>query len=183
MSSADIKILDDFLSEEDCNYLISTYKDKVFRSRVVGEKPEHSSRTSSSFYIPNTDEVSQKIKIKVANLLQIPAENIETLQFLRYQKGEKYAYHYDLLSGDNIQNQRVFTVLLYLNTLTPQDGGATSFFHYKKKVVPVKGTGVLFRNLNEDGTENKDSLHAGEEILSDDVIKYAINIWTRQKRF
>jgi prolyl 4-hydroxylase len=115
--------------------------------------------------------------------LEIPRENIETLQFLRYQKGEKYAYHHDFLSGDNVQNQRVFTVLIYLNTLSPHDGGATSFFHYKKKVIPAKGMAVLFRNLNEDGTKNTNSLHSGEEILSDNTVKYAINVWTRQKRF
>ena len=28
-----------------------------------------------------------------------------------------------------------------------------------------------------------DSLHAGEEILKDDVVKYALNIWTRQYKY
>jgi prolyl 4-hydroxylase len=182
MSADEIMILDNFLATDECDYLISTYDSKVFKSKVVGNEV-HPSRTSSSFHIPNTDEVSKKIKTKAAELLKIPVENIETLQFLRYLKGEKYLYHYDLLPGDNVVNQRVYTIILYLNTLTPQDGGATSFFHYKRKIIPIKGMAVLFRNLNEDGTRNTSSLHSGEEILTDGTIKYAINLWTRQNKF
>jgi prolyl 4-hydroxylase len=72
---------------------------------------------------------------------------------------------------------------VYLNTLDIADGGATSFFHYKKKVTPKKGQAVWFKNMNDDGTLNTLSLHSGEEILTDGVIKYALNIWTRQTKF
>jgi prolyl 4-hydroxylase len=183
MSSNDnpIKLLDAFITDEECNQLIDTYKDKVQQSLVVGNLP-HPSRTSSSYFLPQTDPVISQLRIKVAKLLDIPIENIEPIQFLRYRKGELYKYHHDFLKGDTITNQRVHTVLVYLNTLQPEDGGATSFFHYKQKISPKKGMGVCFRNMDEGGKVIEESLHAGEEILTD-TIKYALNIWTRKHKY
>jgi prolyl 4-hydroxylase len=173
---------DDFLTKDECDYLIQSFNDKVSKSTVVGGQV-HSSRTSSTFYIPGTDPTIKSIRAKTAKLLNIPEENIEPIQFLRYLKGERYLYHHDYLAGNNIPNQRVHTLIVYLNTLAPEDGGATSFFHYKTKVVPKMGTAVWFKNMNDDGTLNTNSLHAGEEILKDNVIKYALNIWTRQSKY
>jgi prolyl 4-hydroxylase len=168
-----------FISDQDCDYLIQTYSDKVFKSVVVGGQV-HQSRTSSTYYIPHNDPVISKIRVAVSEYLKIPESHIEGIQFLRYMKGERYLYHYDYLTDLACANQRVHTIIAYLNSLDVQDGGATSFFHYGLKVQPVKGMGVWFKNMNDDGSLNRDSLHAGEEILTDGVVKYALNIWTRQ---
>lgn len=176
-----IKVFDTFLSDQECDHLINTYKDKVKPSIVVGGKI-HESRTSSSYFLPQHDPVILRLRTKVAKLLNIPAENIEPIQFLRYRKGERYTYHHDYLEGDTIPNQRVHTLLVYLNTLQPEDGGATSFFHYKQKISPKKATAIWFRNMNEDGKVIDESLHAGEEILTD-TVKYALNIWTREHKY
>jgi prolyl 4-hydroxylase len=176
-----VTIWDTFISHEECQYLINTYDKCVVPSVVVGQQV-HPSRTSSTYYLPNTDPIVKKIKEKVAEKLKVEEFMIEPIQFLRYTKGQRYLYHYDYLPGD-VPNQRVHTVLVYLNTLIPEQGGATSFFHYKQKVYPKEGQAVWFRNMNEDGTLNKDSLHAGEEIVNETAIKYALNIWTRQSRY
>jgi prolyl 4-hydroxylase len=176
----DIVIIEDFLSPDDCQTLIDTYDSKVFKSVVVGGGV-HESRTSSTFYMPREDLIVKKLLEKTSQILNIPERNIEGLQFLRYLHGEQYKYHDDFLPGNNITNQRVYTVLVYLNTLKPEDGGATSFYYYKKKVVPKTGTAVLFKNMKDDGTGcNTQAMHAGETILTEGVVKYAINIWTRQ---
>ncbi len=181
--SEPIKILNNFLSPEHCQELITHYYDKVSRSVVIDTTISYtdSSRTSSSYFIPDTDEIIIELKKKTADFLKIPVENIEGIQFLRYKKGEKYNYHYDFFP-ENITNQRVHTILVYLNTLEESDGGATSFFHYKQKFIPKEGQGIWFKNINEDGTVNRESLHSGEEIKTD-VIKYALNIWTRQHKY
>jgi prolyl 4-hydroxylase len=175
----DVVIFQNFISESDCDYLIEKYKDKVSKSIVVGGGI-HSSRNSSTFYLPNEDPIIKTIRYKIHKLFDVPEDHIEPLQFLCYKKGERYLYHYDLLPGDNVPNQRVHTVLVYLNTLNVNDGGATSFFYLKQKVTPEKGKGIWFKNLNDDGSHNRLSLHSGEEILKDDVVKYALNIWIRQ---
>jgi prolyl 4-hydroxylase len=176
-------LIDNFISDEDCDYLINTFDDKVFPSKVVGTEEKHASRNSSSFYMPRTDEIVKKLLLKSSTYLNVPVENFETPQFLRYMKGERYLYHHDFFKGEDVKNQRVHTILVYLNSLNEDEGGATSFYHYKQKVQPKKGLGVWFRNMNEDGTLNYNSLHAGEEILKDDSVKYAINIWSRQHKW
>jgi prolyl 4-hydroxylase len=179
-------IIEDFIPSDDCDYLINTYKDKLERSYIVnnatGKLEYESTRTSSSYYIPNSDSVVKSIKKKVSEFLSIPEENIEGLQLLRYLKGERFLYHHDYFKTPGITNQRVHTVLLYLNTLEESEGGATSFYHHKMKVYPKKGRAVWFRNMDENGNLLDTSLHAGEEILTGSE-KYAINVWTRQHKF
>ena len=178
-----VKIIENFLSSENCNYLIQTYKDKVIRSTVIDENKIQpaskidAARTSSTFYIPNTDKVIVEIRNKVSKMLMVDTRNIEGVQFLRYLKGERYLYHHDYLK--DVSNQRTDTILVYLNDLVEADGGATSFFHYKMKVCPKQGRAAWFKNY-ENGKLIEESLHSGEEILSD-IRKYALNIWIREK--
>jgi DNA-binding GntR family transcriptional regulator len=68
------------------------------------------SRTSSSYYIPNTDPAIPELKQKVAAFLNIDVKQIEPIQFLRYLHGEKYNYHHDYLP-ESLQTN-VFTQLL-----------------------------------------------------------------------
>jgi prolyl 4-hydroxylase len=185
MSDSPVKILDNFLSHEQCQELINCYKDKVARSTIVdsstqAHKPD-SSRTSSTYYIPDSDQIIRGLKEKVADFLKININQIEGIQFLRYLYGEKYSYHHDYLPG-NPSNQRVHTIIVYLNDLLDGAGGETSFFHYKLKVKPKEGTGVWFRNMDNNGNLVKESLHSGEPILQKNAIKYALNIWTRQNK-
>ena len=127
-----VQVMDDFLSEEQCRHIIDTYKIHLIPSRVVQDgirAEEHPSRTSSTFYLPSTDPVIAAIREKVAEFLNISIVQIESLQLLRYRKGERYLYHHDYLAG-NPANQRVHTIITYLNDMTEEDGGATRFFHY-----------------------------------------------------
>ena len=181
-----VKIIENFLSSDDCKYLIKTYDEKVFKSRVVintsdgkSNPDTHSSRTSSTFFIPNSDKVISELRQKVAEFLKVDSKNIEGIQFLKYMKGERYLWHHDFLKGDNVTNQRTDTFIVYLNSLDITDGGATAFFHYKLKVCPKEGRAVWFKNCDENGQLINESLHAGEEILTD-ATKYALNIWIRQ---
>lgn len=176
-------IIDNFISKDVCEYLIETYKDNLQKSRTVnhtnGLSEIHASRTSSTFFLPDKDPIVSSIKQKVTEYLNVPYNHIEGLQLLRYQKGEKYSYHHDYFKGENIKNQRVHTIIVYLNDLDISDGGATSFFHHSLKVQPKQGNAVHFRNMDDSNNLIDTSLHSGEEILTT-AIKYAINIWTRQ---
>jgi prolyl 4-hydroxylase len=177
-----LQLLPQFLTQDLCKTLIDSYKDRVASSTVIlsnSTLAKDSSRTSSTYYIPNTDPHIPELRQKVADFLQIPTTHIEGIQFLRYLHGEQYKYHHDFLPG-NPPNQRVHTILVYLNTLAPEEGGATSFFHYNTKVQPEEGLAVWFRNTDEQGALITQSLHAGEPILKPGAVKYALNIWTKQ---
>jgi prolyl 4-hydroxylase len=180
-----VKQLENFLSPEDCAYLIETYDSKVVSSRVVTVNQDgsqtietHASRTSSTCFLPNGDKVIAPLRTKVGDFLKVNTNTIEAIQFLKYKKGERYVWHHDYLRG--AANQRTDTILVYLNDLAETDGGATAFFHHKLKVYPKRGNAIWFKNCDAEGNLLDESLHAGEEILTD-ATKYALNIWVRQK--
>ncbi len=179
-----VTFMKDFLSPEKCNKLIELYKDKVISSTVVDNNTNmhvlDKSRTSSTYFISENDSIIIEIKEKVSELLNIKKEQIEGIQFLRYLYGEQYHYHHDYIPG-NPSNHREYTIILYLNDLNDEDGGKTSFYYYNIKVKPTMGMAILFRNITEDGKLITESLHSGESILKDRIIKYALNIWTKQK--
>jgi hypothetical protein len=120
-----------------------------------------------------------ELRQKAAAMAGVPENNVEGLQLVRYAKGEQYKFHYDYFDAIR-DNQRVHTFLVYLNDLELEDGGSTIFKLYKLKVYPRTGRCVWFRNMI-DGKVNEMSLHSGEEVLSDEKIKYAVNIWIREK--
>ena len=177
-----VKILETFLEPEKCQYIIDTYKDRVKRSTVVSPKGdvEDSARTSHTFFLPDDDKVIAELREKAATLAGVSADHVEGLQLVRYSKGEQYKFHYDYFDAIR-DNQRVHTFLVYLNDLAMEDGGATIFKGYNVKVYPRQGRAIWFRNMTESGQLNEKSLHAGEEVQTD-TIKYAVNIWVRQKK-
>ena len=178
---APARIMENFLESEKCQYLIDTYDKHCKRSTVVdaqGKDIVDPSRTSSTYFLPDSDPVVVEMKRRSAELTGSPYENIEGLQIVRYMKGEQYKFHYDYFDAIR-HNQRVHTVLIYLNDLEMEDGGSTVFKKYRVKVYPRCGRAVWFRNM-VDGKVNDMSLHAGEELTGDKV-KYAINVWIREK--
>jgi prolyl 4-hydroxylase len=176
-----VKIMEGFLEPEKCAYLIEKYQGRCARSTVTSAKGDviDPARTSSTYFLPDTDPVVIHLRQKVVSMTGISPQQVEGLQLVRYAKGEQYKFHYDYF--DEIRhNQRVHTFLVYLNDLDMEDGGCTLFKLAKIKVYPKQGRAVWFRNTFDDGSYNTNSLHAGEEVHGD-KIKYAINIWTRQK--
>lgn len=180
-STEPIKIIEEFLEPEKCQYLIDTYKDRVKRSTVVSPKGdvEDKARTSHTFFLPDDDSVTMELRVKAAKYTGVSPDHIEGLQLVRYSKGEQYKFHYDYFDAIR-DNQREHTFLVYLNDLNMEDGGATVFKGYNVKVYPKRGRVIWFRDMTEDGKLNELSLHSGEEVHTD-TIKYAVNIWIRQK--
>jgi prolyl 4-hydroxylase len=177
-----LRILEGFLDPDACQHIITSYEDRCKRSTVVvnNEDIVDPARTSSTYFLPDNDPVVIRLKEKTAMIAGIAVDQIEGLQLVRYAKGEQYKFHYDYYDEIS-ENQRVHTILVYLNDVPEDAGGATIFKHLDRKVQPHQGRAVWFRNMNADGTMNTNSLHAGEEIRGD-AVKYAVNIWTRQRK-
>jgi prolyl 4-hydroxylase len=96
----------------------------------------------------------------------------ESLQVLRYERGQEYAPHHDwvLPSPSNpYQPTRFATLLLYLNDNFV--GGQTTFpravnVHYRQGITvqPEKGMAVLFYNVLPDGNVDDWSIHGSEKV-------------------
>ena len=185
-----INIYDNIINSDECNKLLKISNGKFIQSTLYDSKSNKSStsgfidtksRSSTNFYfMRGENNLIRKIENKISNLLNINLDQIEPLQIAKYDKGQEYKYHYDYF--DDTDNQRQYSIVIYLNDLDEVDGGATHFPLYKCKFYPYKGRAVQWSNINSDKSLNKLSLHAGQPILTDKT-KYILTIWTREKSY
>jgi prolyl 4-hydroxylase len=188
-----IYIIEDFLSEEECNHIINISK-KHFKKAIVsgagsGKNIESSNRTNNTTWLEHyTDDVTKKICANVSSLVDIPLYNAEKMQVLEYFTGTKFDQHCDSYPKNGTQKskyclsqggQRVVTCLMYLNNV--KEGGETEFTKIKKKIIPKLGKIVIFYNCdlkNYDVIEN--SQHKANKVIKG--VKYAVNLWFREER-
>ena len=187
----DIEIIDNFLTDEECDYIIEISREKLKRSSVVGnEKNEISKvRTSTNTFINQKyDPKLKNIAKKVSKFNGFPIKNQESIQVLNYKIGQKYDKHYDACYQDtpNCKKDRKRggfrhnTILVYLSNV--EEGGETTFPKINKSVKPVKGRAVFFKNLTSDNKSHHiKSLHQAKPVISGE--KWAMNIWTRLETF
>ncbi|KAK3247778.1 hypothetical protein CYMTET_42735 [Cymbomonas tetramitiformis] len=127
-----------FLSDEECDHIISLSEKRVQRSSVVdsvtGKVKEDPIRTSHQTFLRRAqDPIMAGLEERLGRFSGIPAENGEDMQVLRYQHGQKYDAHHDVgelntKSGQelaSIGGYRMATALLYLTTV--EEGGETVF--------------------------------------------------------
>jgi prolyl 4-hydroxylase len=167
---------DDFLSSEECDALLASAQKKGFaksKVRIGNQDLNSKSRTSETCFIdtPLLDE-------KICNLVQLPKNNCEQMQVVKYMPNQFYKPHYDATHNDTKGGLRYCTFLIYLND--DFDGGVTYFPKLNIKVTPKKGKAVLFYNTLPfpfRGSINYWSLHEGQPPKNG--IKYICNKWIR----
>ncbi|KAL9277887.1 hypothetical protein ACSQ67_024899 [Phaseolus vulgaris] len=126
-------VYEGFLTDLECDHLISIAKSELKRSAVAdnlsGDSTLSDVRTSSGMFISkNKDPIISGIEDKISSWTFLPKENGEDIQVLRYEHGQKYDPHYDYFT-DKINivrgGHRIATVLMYLTNVTK--GGETVF--------------------------------------------------------
>ncbi|KAI3797315.1 hypothetical protein L1987_32571 [Smallanthus sonchifolius] len=179
-----------FLSKEECEYLINLAKPHMAKSTVVDSKTGQSKdsrvRTSSGTFLRRgRDKIIRNIEKRIADFTFIPVEHGEGLQVLHYEEGQKYEPHFDyFLDEFNTKNggQRIATVLMYLSDV--EEGGETVFpaslgnfssnpewnnlSECAKKglhVKPKMGDALLFWSMRPDATLDPTSLHGGCPVI------------------
>jgi len=175
--------IDNFLTEEECNLIISKARDKMERAQVgtgPGAKVSYI-RTGSSYFLKYLDDpdIFQIFK-KISLVLYKPGRNFDPFfQVIHYGPGEEYNSHVDPSPERNkIEGirHRKLTCLFYLNDV--DGGGETEFPKLNLKVSPKRGRMVYFENY-KDGKINYDSLHRSIPIKSGE--KWAFNLWYHEK--
>ncbi|XP_020113381.1 probable prolyl 4-hydroxylase 3 [Ananas comosus] len=183
-------IYHNFLSKEECEYLIELATPHMVKSTVVdsttGKSKDSRVRTSSGmFLLRGRDRIIRAIEKRIADYTFIPAEHGEGLQVLHYEVGQKYEPHFDyFLDEFNTKNggQRMATLLMYLSDV--EEGGETIFPDAKgnssslpwydelsecgKRGVAVKpkmGDALLFWSMKPDASLDPLSLHGGCPVI------------------
>ncbi|KAG1361241.1 Prolyl 4-hydroxylase 5 [Cocos nucifera] len=126
-------IYHNFLSKEECEFLIELAKPHLVKSTVVdsttGKSIDSRVRTSSGmFFKRGQNKIIQDIEKRIADYTFIPVEHGEGLQVLHYEVGQKYEPHFDyFLDEFNIKNggQREHILHSFLVMLSCLDAALT----------------------------------------------------------
>lgn len=194
-----------FLTEEECNHLVSLAKTELKRSSVAdnvsGKSKTSEVRTSSGMFISKgKDPIVAGIEEKIAMWTFLPKDNGEDIQVLRYEHGQKYDPHYDYFADKvNIARggHRIATVLMYLSDVAK--GGETVFPNAEKSprhkqdddlsdcakegiaVKPRKGDALLFFSLHPSAIPDTLSLHGGCPVIEGE--KWSATKWIHVDSF
>ncbi|GLT59558.1 hypothetical protein SLA2020_323700 [Shorea laevis] len=195
-----IIILHNFLSVQECDYLTATARPRLQISTVVDTKTgkgiKSDVRTSSGMFLNPSEKkypMVQAIEKRISVYSQIPVENGELIQVLRYEQNQFYKPHHDYFSDTfNLKRggQRIATMLMYLSdgveggeTYFPMAGSGECSCGGKTMkgmcVKPIKGDAVLFWSMGLDGQSDPNSIHGGCEVLSGE--KWSATKWMRQR--
>jgi prolyl 4-hydroxylase len=173
------------VSQAECQFLVECAR-PAFRPALVGHASDtrghlqqQQVRTCETAGFPWVAEnpVIHAINRRLATASGTQPEAGEPLQILRYFPGQEFKPHRDCTS--DVANQRIFTVLVYLND--GYTGGETLFCKSGLKVRGEPGDALVFRNADEEGRPDPDSLHAGLSVTSG--VKLIASRWIRRKRF
>ncbi len=186
-----IYLIKSFLSDKECEHIKRKAKPSLKRSKVVahdGSKVVSESRTSDGMWFPASpkDKLLRKIEKRIEELTEIPRENGEAFQVLRYQVGGEFKPHHDYFASNKAWDrqtgrggQRIATLIIYLHD-TPE-GGATIFPRAEIEVQPIKGQALLFYDCLPNGVEDPLSFHGGAPVLAGE--KWIMTKWLHERDF
>lgn len=186
-----VKEIPNFLTHEECDKLVHIASNQLTPSKVYTEKSDdvlQNHRTSEQCWLSDTDDdIVNKISTLTSNISNKPTENQELLQIVKYPVGGFFNPHYDTCMGDpkmcermdGTAGPRYATLLVYLND--DFTGGETVFPNINKTVKPEKGKAVFFYTTDKNGNLLKESLHAGNPVISGN--KWICNKWTRINKY
>ena len=184
-----IKTVDNFLSQEECNEIISLIEQNNQRSSIAGEEKNTriitKSRTSNTSFLSNKNTIVNAIKQKISKILNIDTKQIESLQGIKYISGQYFLPHRDGYEGIRKENltkesgNRIWSLLIYLNE--DYEGGETGFPLLNLDIKPKKGMALMWHNLRENGDLLDESLHEGKLVVSG--TKYIITTCIREREF
>lgn len=176
-----IVILDNVLSDEECNELIKMSKDKMERSKIGVIREVNQIRTSEGmFFQENENDTIIKIEKRISSIMNIPVEHGDGIQILKYTPGQEYKAHFDFFSSTNRAsiNNRISTIVIYLNDV--EHGGETFFPKLNFSVSPKKGMAVYFEYFYNDKELNEQTLHGGAPVIAGE--KWVATQWMRRQR-
>ncbi|HEX8643045.1 MAG TPA: 2OG-Fe(II) oxygenase [Allosphingosinicella sp.] len=185
VKQADLYVVRDFLSHDECAALIAQIEANRFPSGVLSDDPDPSYRTSDSANFDRYDPLVAGIEAKISQLMGIQPELGETVQGQRYDVGQQFKPHHDFFyTNQNYYKkeaetggQRTWTAMIFLNE--PEAGGQTAFPELDLKVTPRTGNLLAWNNMDLLGQPNHFTLHQGMPVIAG--LKYIITKWYRER--
>ncbi len=168
-------------STAECTYLIEQAATRFQPARIFHEGQQRFQpdpvRNSDNAGFPFIFEspLIHMLNRRIAQVSGTDVAQAETLQLLRYSTGQEYRLHLDAVPG--LANQRIMTVLVYLND--DYDGGATSFPDLGIDHRGGIGDALIFANTLPDGRPDPATRHMGSPVTRG--TKFVASRWIRQR--
>lgn len=188
-------IINEFITEDQCNQLIAMAKPQVTRSTSYhvtdGSEYVDDYRTSEHTFLPQrSSPLVTTIEEMVARQTRIPLDNQEGIQIAHYVPGTFFKPHWDYFDHRyagakptlDRGGQRVATFMIYLNTIPEGYGGETYFTLAGMSVKPDIGKACLWYNLYPDLTLDYSTKHEGRTTVAP-YEKWIATIWIRERTF
>ena len=188
------EVIDNFLTETECNEIIELSKPRLNKSTVgFDTNGNYRSRQTmdADLGLEETNGLS-KITTLAEKLTGYPRSNFEPFNIVNYQQNNFFKYHTDscnpfndekykdCLDQTHTSGGRHYTILVYLNS--NYVGGETHFPEIKTTIKRPTGSIMLFENYQQNTIEsNKQAIHAGTPVIGGE--KWILNLWIRDKIF
>lgn len=181
-TSPSIRLFEKAFSVEECDYLVMKAAPDLKQSMVVGPSgrsiPDPVRRSHGmQFDASKEDLVVRSLNERIARLTGTRVEAAEYLHVLRYGVGDEFRPHIDAIPG--LDNQREFTVLVYLNQ--QYEGGETRFPELDITVKGRRGDCLVFRNVTDDGKPDPRTIHAGLPVRKG--VKWLASRWIHEQDY
>ena len=166
--SPDVVVFRRLFTAEECAFLIESaaplIQPALVTDRSTGVASQMPDRTAGTagFSLMSENPAVHALNRRLAAASGTTAQQGEPLQVLRYDPGQEYRPHFDILPPGS--NQRCLTFLVYLNA--GFEGGETAFLKTDLKFKGGIGDGILFRNAFPNGDPDPAAFHAGLPVLS-----------------
>tara|TARA_B110000285_G_scaffold23237_1_gene22381 strand:- start:629 stop:1360 length:732 start_codon:yes stop_codon:yes gene_type:complete len=178
-----IYIIENFLSDAECNKLIKSADGKMESSPLTrpmeGDKYY---RTSETGYFDGTG-IQDGIDARIYDLVDRPAWSAEKTQLQHYALGKEFKEHNDAFDKDHDKEfwekgQRTWTCMIYLNDVV--QGGTTNFPAINESLTPKKGRAVVWSSLKSDGSVDQNTSHQGTPVEKGE--KWITTTWFRDSK-
>ncbi|KAI3987699.1 hypothetical protein MKX01_028433, partial [Papaver californicum] len=182
-----IIVLHNFLSSKECDHLITFSRRRFQLSKGI----ESDARTSFGMFLSKGESknpVVQAIEKRISVFSQVPVENGEPIQVLRYEKNQYFRLHRDYFSdtwrsansnvylSDNVEGGET-----YLPKARTGKCSCAGKMLKGSFVKPIKEDAVLFWSMGLDGKEDPNSVHTGCKVLSGE--KWSATKLMRQNKY
>ena len=156
--------IDNFFTNEECLSYITRSQELGFEiNSQTFSVNAASKRTSTTWFLKYSDV--PELTSRAMKLLNLPIQNFEEPQVVRYEFGQQFTWHYDYIPKVQLDTSgnRLVTLLVYLNNVT--NGGSTCFKDLNIQVKPIQGKALVFFPCYRDGTNDERTMHAGQVAM------------------
>jgi prolyl 4-hydroxylase len=182
-----VLLMENFVSAEETERMIQAGTEIGFkRSFLSTDNRASEGRTSANAWCETTcrtDPLVAGVVNRIAMLTQIPHNNSEHLQLLRYEEGQLYKTHNDYTPHERecIQGVRILTVFLYLNDVDL--GGGTNFPELNLTVESKRGRTLIWPSVLDEDPHQIDPRTNHQALPVVRGVKYGANAWLHQRDF